>query len=211
MRIVSVNKESFVPNPILAGLVGLCPLAVASKSLAEGAAYGLGAALCSLFLGIVVPPLRDFLPDRLQAPVSLALSAALALIYGFCLRLYSPAIAAALWIYVPLLAASGLSLVALRQSSLQGRSGPDGQSRLAVIALQALLFLLSSTFVGALREAAGLGILTLPTPGASLSRVLLSDFAPLRILVSPAGGFMLLGFLAALYRVTLRASGRKGL
>lgn len=208
---MNLAKESFVPNPILAGLIGACPLVVASRSLAEGAAYGLGAALCAILLGLVVPPLRSFLPDRLQAPASLALSAALALIYGSCLRLYSTALADALWIYLPLLSVSGISLIALRQSSAASRSGPDGQSRLAVTALQALMFLFTAAFLGAFREACGLGILSLPTPGASLSRVELSDFAPLRILVSPAGGFLLLGCTVALYRAALRASGRKGL
>ena len=208
---MSFKKEGFVPNPILAGLIGICPLVVAAKSLAEGAAYGLGAALCAFLLGLLIPPARVFLPDRLQAPASLALSAALALIYGFCLEMYSSALAAGLWIYLPLLAASGLSLVALRLSSSASRSGPDGQSRLAVIALQSAWFLVTSACVGAARELLGLGTLTIPTPGPSLSRIAVADFAPLRILVSPAGGFILLGFLVALYRVTLRASGRKGL
>jgi electron transport complex protein RnfE len=208
---MSFEKEGFVPNPILAGLIGICPLVVAAKSFAEGAAYGLGATLCALLLGLLIPPARDFLPDRLQAPASLAISAALALIYALCLGMYSPALAAGLGIYLPLLAVSGLSLVALRLSSFPSRSGPDGQSRLAVIAMQSAWFLVTSACVGAAREILGLGMLTIPTPGASLSRIAVADFSPLRILVSPAGGFILLGFLVALYRVTLRASGRKGL
>lgn len=206
---MSIEKEGFVPNPILAGLIGICPIVAAAKSLAEGVAYGLGAALCAILLGLLIPPARSFLPDRLQAPASLALSAALALLYGFCLGIYSPALAAGLWIYLPLLAASGLSLVALRLSSFSSRSGPDGQSRLLVISLQSGWFLITSAFVGALREILGLGTLTIPTPGISLSRIAVMDCAPLRMLVSPAGGFILLGFLVALYRVTLRASGRK--
>jgi hypothetical protein len=42
---MSEVREGFIPNPVLAGLVGICPLIAAARSLAEAAVYGLGAAL----------------------------------------------------------------------------------------------------------------------------------------------------------------------
>jgi Na+-translocating ferredoxin:NAD+ oxidoreductase subunit E len=208
---MSEPKEGFVPNPVFAGLVGICPLIAVSKSLAEGIVYGLGAALSALILGAVIPPLRGVVADRLQAPVNLALSTALAISYGFCAALYSPSIAASLWIYLPLLAVSGLSLTTLRRSSAPGRFGPDGQSRFGTIVVEAILFLLTAAFISALREIIGLGTLTFPTPGLEPSRLILTDYAPSRIFISPAGGFILLGFLVAGYRWILRIGGRKGL
>jgi Na+-translocating ferredoxin:NAD+ oxidoreductase subunit E len=200
-------QEGFVPNPVLSGLVGICPLVAAAKSLAEGVAYGLGAALCALALGALAPLLKGLLADRLRAPANLALSAALALCYAACVHIYSPTIAAGLWLYLPLLTVSGLSLSVLRRSS--SGFGADGRSRLGALALESLLFLLTSAFVGAARELIGLGTLTLPTPGLSLAGVVLSDFAPLRLLVSPAGGFIFLGFTVAAYRSIVRARGRR--
>jgi Na+-translocating ferredoxin:NAD+ oxidoreductase subunit E len=205
---MSEGREGFVPNPILAGLLGICPLIAVSKSLAEGVVYGLGAALCALTLGAIVPPSRAILADRLQNPAMLVLSSALALAYGFCVRFYSSAIAAGLWIYLPLLAVSGLSLSTIRRRSTYDRYGPDGRSRLVVIAIESLMFLLTAAFVGGLREIVGLGTLTLPTPGIAQTRIIVTDFAILRILVSPAGGFILLGFLVAAYRAMVRAGGR---
>jgi Na+-translocating ferredoxin:NAD+ oxidoreductase subunit E len=207
---MSELRESYVPNPILAGLVGICPLVVASRSLAEGSAYGLGVALCAFTLGLAAPPLRSLIAERLQPPATLALSAALALAYGFCVRAYSAPIAAGLWLYLPLLAVSGLSLGALRRSPNPDRYGPDGRSRLVDIALECLMFLLLAAFLGAFRELLGLGTLTLPTPGMSPSRLVLTDFAPLRVLVSPAGGFIIVGFLAAAYRALSHAGRRSG-
>ena len=205
---MSELRDGFVPNPILAGLVGICPLVAASRSLAEGAVYGLGAALCAVALGALAPAARALVAERLQAPATLALSAALALAFGFCVRAYSSAIAAGLWLYLPLLAVSGLSLSTLRRSSNPERFGPDGRSRLADIALESLMFLLLAALVGGGREILGLGTLTLPTPGMAPARLVFSDFAPLRILVAPAGGFMLLGFLVAAYGSLVRARGR---
>lgn len=206
---MSDRREGFVPNPILAGLVGICPLIAVSRSLAEGVVYGLGAGLCALALGAFVPPARGIVPERLQAPASLTLSAALALGYGFLVRAYSASIAAGLWIYLPLLAVGGLSLSALRRGSSGDRMGPDGRSRFGAIALEALLFLLTAAFVGGAREILGLGTLTLPTPGIVPARVVAVDFAPLPILVSPTGGFILLAFLVAAYRAAVRAGARR--
>jgi electron transport complex protein RnfE len=206
---MSDNREGFVPNPLLTGLVGICPLIAAAKSLAEGVVYGLGAAFCAVSLGALVPLLRGVVADRLRAPATLALSAALALSYSLCVGIYSPTIASGLWIYLPLLAVSGLSLSVLRRTYVNGSLGPDGRSRFGPIALEAFMFLLTASFVGGLREIAGLGTLTLPTPGLALERVAISDFAPLPMLVSPAGGFILLGFIVAAYRSIVRTAGRR--
>jgi electron transport complex protein RnfE len=205
---VSEVREGFVPNPVLAGLMGICPLIAASRSLAEGAIYGLGTAICAIALGAIAPPLRATVADRLQAPATLAISAAVSTLFAFCVRAYSPAIAAGLWIYLPLLSVSGLSLYALRRTSLPGRYGPDASLRFATLSLESILFFLTAAFVGGLREFIGLGSLTLPTPGPSPLRIDAIAFPPMRLLVSPAGGFMLLGLLVAVYRALAR-SGRR--
>jgi electron transport complex protein RnfE len=205
---VSRSREAYVPNPVLAGLVGICPLIAASRSLAEATVYGLGAALCALALGALAPPARSFIADRLQAPATLALAAALALAYAACVKAYSSTIAAGLWLYLPLLAVSSLSLSTLRRTASSDRFGPDGRSRLGDIALESLMFLLVAALVGGVRELLGLGTLTLPTPGLVPARLVLTDLSPLRILVFPAGGFILMGFLVAAYGSLVRAGGR---
>ncbi len=203
--------SGFVPNPILSGLIGICPLIVVSRSLAEGTIYGLGAAMCALALGALAPLVRAFITDRLHAPATLAFSAVLAIAFGFCVRIYSSAIATGLWIYLPLLAVSGLSLSTLRHGSLLDRFAPDGRSRFAVVALESLMFFLTAAFVGGAREIIGLGTLTLPTPGMEPLRLVVVNISPLRIFVSPAGGFIFLGFLVAVYRSTIRAIRRRQL
>jgi len=206
---VNENQEGFIPNPVLSGLVGICPLIAASKSLAEGIVYGLGTAVCALVLGAVSPVIRAKLPDRLRAPATLGLSAFLALSYGFALKAYSPAIAAGLWLYIPLLAVSGLSLSVLRRGSAKNRFRADGRSRQIDVAVESLLFLVTAAIVGGTRELVGLGTLCLPTGGSSPAVLTIADFPPLKTLVSPAGGFILLGFLVAGYRAILKASRRR--
>mgnify|MGYP001767041437 CR=1 FL=1 len=90
---MKARASAFTPNPLLAGLLGLCPLVAADRGLPEGIALGLGAAICALVLGAVAAPSRGFVPDRLRAIFSLALSSAVALLYSFGVRAYSPALA----------------------------------------------------------------------------------------------------------------------
>jgi Na+-translocating ferredoxin:NAD+ oxidoreductase subunit E len=206
---VSEIRESFVPNPVLSGLVGICPLIAAANNLAAGVAYGLGAAVCALALGAIVPILKEKLPDRLRAPSTLCLSAFLALCYASALRIYSPAIAASLWIYTPLLAVSGLSLSVIRRGSSKVRYRADGRSRLVDVLAESILFLVTAALVGGFRELAGTGTLSLPTGGQTPSFVEIFDFSPLRTLVSPVGGFILLGFFVAAYRAIIRATRRR--
>jgi Na+-translocating ferredoxin:NAD+ oxidoreductase subunit E len=206
---MSDSQEAFVPNPVLSGLIGACPLVAAAKSLSEGIVYGLGAAVCALALGALVPVIRERMPDRLRAPATLCLSAFFAVCYASALRLYSPVLAASLWIYAPLLAVSGLSLSVMRRGSSRGRFRADGRSRFLDIALESLFFMVTAAFIGGLRELIGMGTLSLPSLGAGPAFVSITDFPPLRMLVSPAGGFILLGFLVAAYRSAVRASRRR--
>lgn len=204
---MKARKGAFVPNPLLAGMLGICPLVAADRSLPEGMALGLGAAVCSLVLGAVAAPSRNIVPDRLRALFSLALSAAAALLYSFGVRAYSPAVADGLGVFLPLLAVSALSLHTLRRGSSAAQGA--GSERYASIAIEALYFLATAMVIGAIREILGKGTLTVPLPGDGELRLASLPFMPMRALSSPAGGFMLVGCLAAGYRLFLRGAGRK--
>jgi Na+-translocating ferredoxin:NAD+ oxidoreductase subunit E len=205
---LSARDSSFTPNPLLAGMLGICPIVAADKGLPEGMALGLGAAICSLALGAVAATSRSLVPDRLRALFSLAVSTAIALLYGFAVRAYSPALAEGLGIFLPLLAVSALSLHSLKRGSPAAGAAAPGD-RYASIAKEAASFLAAAILIGALREILGRGTLTIPLPGDGALRLAALPLSPLRAMASPAGGFMLVGCLAAAYRLVLRAAGRK--
>ena len=204
---MSDRRKPFAPNPVLAGLFGLAPLAAAANDLPKGIALGLGAALAAILLGALLPTIRLQIPERFRAHVSLALSTAFALMYGLALEAWFPLVSASLWLYVPLVAVGCLSLHAIRSSSSPARG--EGPSRFGLIDKGAAGYFLVSVLLGAFREAAGEGALTIPTPDAEGLQVVLAASPPCRLLSSPAGGFMLLGFTVAAYRGILRLRGRR--
>jgi electron transport complex protein RnfE len=206
---MSDRASPFVPNPILGGLLGLGVLAAAARDLASGLALGAGAAISALILGAIVPPLRRQLPERFRAPASLAISVSIASVFGLLLEAYMPLCATGLWIYVPLLSVNCLGLQAIRLSASQDERRAEGASRYGAVAREAAGYFLVACLLGALREAAGIGTLTLPSLGQAQLSLVLIDRAPLRLLSAPAGGLILLGFMTALYRIALRAGGRR--
>jgi Na+-translocating ferredoxin:NAD+ oxidoreductase subunit E len=194
--------KPFVPNPVMGGLLGLCPLVAAADSFADGAVIGLGAALSALALGALLPLLRGVLPQRLRSPVAFILAASLAALYSVGVEAYSPALASGLGLYLPLTAVNCIIIATLRHSLR------DEGSPFPWLLPTAAGYLLVALILSGLREFLGAGTLTLPSPG-SPSAIAFTQAPPLRLLVAPAGGFMLLGCFAALYRFVLRIKGRR--
>lgn len=200
---MQARREPFTPDPLLGALIGLCPVVAASDSLADGVVLGLGAVLSALVLGLSLPSLKSLLPARLRAPIALALAAGLAALYGLAAEAYSPLVARGLGVYLPLVAVNCLVLASLRRGLKPGEDTALG------LAATAFLYLLVVVLIAGLREVLGAGRLTLPTPGLSPESIVLLESPPLRLLVAPAGGFMILGCLAAGYRLAQRARGRR--
>lgn len=199
---MEARRDAFIPDPVLGGLLGLCPLVAAADTLADGVILGLGASLSAAILGAGLPAFREFIPDRLRAPLALGLAAFLAALFGLAAEAYSPALAAGLGLYLPLIAVNCVTLAALRRGIRSEELKPG-------LLRSSLSYLLAAVLISALREAVGLGRLTLPTPGPSPYTLVFFDEAPFRLLAAPAGGFLILGCLAAAYRFALRALGRR--
>jgi len=200
---MEARREPFTPDPLLGALIGLCPVVAASDSLADGVILGLGAALSALVLGLSLPSLKSLMPARLRSPMAFALAAGLAALYGLAAEAYSPLLAKGLGIYLPLVAVNCLVLASLRRGLRPGEDSALG------LAATVFLYFLVSVLVAGLREVLGAGSLTLPTPGLSPRSLVILESPPLRLLVAPAGGFMVLGCLAAAYRLVQRVRGRR--
>jgi electron transport complex protein RnfE len=209
------QRSPYIPNPVWGGLLGICPLAAAANSLVNGCVLGAGVALSAIIIALAMPFLQSFVPDRLRTPASLALSAAISLLIGAGVEAFSPSTAIGLNIYIPLLTVNCLSLQALRHNPFaldrEGRvfGSQYGLGRTTLLK-ESLGYIAAAALIGALREVLGAGTLSFFSPGAQWFFFSLSDDSPARIFSAPAGGFIVLGFLAALYRVATNGRRRKG-
>lgn len=200
---MSDTREGFVPNPILEGLIGLCPIIVVSGNFASGTIVALGIFLSMICLGAVLPALRGLFAERLRAPLAFALAAVLAAAWSLAAEAWSPALASLTGIFIPLTLVNCLVLATMR------RGVRNEDSYTAWVLPAAAIYFLTVVVISAFREGLGAGRLTLPLPGPGITSVIFFESPPLRLLTAPTGGFLLLGLLAALYRSIQRKLGRR--
>lgn len=197
------EREGFIPNPVLEGLIGLCPIIVTSGNFAAGTIVALGIFFSMLCLGAILPALRGLFAERLRAPLAFALAAVLAAGWALVAEAWSPPLASLTGIFIPLTLVNCLVLASLR------RGVRNEDSFASWLLPTAGFYFLTVVLISAFREGLGAGRLTLPLPGPEVTSLMFFPAPPLRLLTAPAGGFILLGLLAALYRGLQKKTGRR--
>ncbi|MDP3177535.1 MAG: Rnf-Nqr domain containing protein [Spirochaetaceae bacterium] len=207
---MSYRGSSFAPNPALGWAFGTLAVTIACDALPDGLILGFGVFLCNVLLYAAIKPVRALLSDRLALPVAAAILAALASLYGSAIRAFAPTTALGLGIYLPLLAVNSLGLHTIRRCAFAATiETRKAASRFATIMRESAGTFFVCVLVGALREMLGSGTLTFPALDSEVLRIAIASAPPFGIFSTPAGAFMLLGTMAAIYRAALRGSGRR--
>ncbi len=198
------KSSPFLPDLMLGSLVGLCPVIVVSGNFASGVIVALGILFCTLVMSLLMPALRSLFPERLRAPLAFGLAAAFTALYAVLAEAYSPLLSSLAGIFIPLTLVNCIVLATLRRGIRTEEATTRG------VILKSFMFFSLLILVSAFREIAGAGRITLPMPGTEAHILTLFSLPPLRLLTAPAGGFILIGCLAALYRfVQRRLLGRR--
>jgi electron transport complex protein RnfE len=197
------EKSPFLPDPLLGCLLGLCPAIAVSGNFATGSVIGLGLLLSMVSLGLLMPLVRRFSPERLWAPLAFALAASFSAFYSVLVGAYSPLLASLTGLFLPLIAVNCLVLSTLRKTIRRD------EGLWTWLLPSALIYFVSLLLISAFREILGAGRLTLPMPAGFENTVGIFPEAPLRLLAAPAGGFILLGFLVLIGRVILDRKGKR--
>ena len=183
-------------NPVLVLALGLCPALAVTTSLEQ--ALGLSAAVGCVLLasGIVVSLLRRIIPDSVRWPVVLIIVATLVSITYMLFQTFFPTMQRSLGIYLPLIVAYCIVLV-----RVEGFAARNTVLRSVADALgMAAGFGLALALIASIREILGTGGLEVfnhqlfTLPGLSTD--------PIYIFILPAGAFLTIGLLLALFRRT---------
>ncbi|HUX40908.1 MAG TPA: Rnf-Nqr domain containing protein [Rectinemataceae bacterium] len=198
-----MKQASFYPNPALVSFFGLAPLVGVSSSFAAGSIAGLTMALGAVTASAVGSLSRNRIPGRVAISIQMAFAAVYASICWMLVEAWSPAIAAQIGMYLPLIAASSFVMHEL------GRSGTEGGGRLKMAAISATQYFSVALIVSAFREVLGAGTFTLPLPVYSVHPLMIFSQAPLPFFQLPAGSFLVLALLAVVNRFLFSAQGAK--
>lgn len=184
------SKGLWKENPVLMQLLGMCPTLAVTTSAINGMSMGLATTFVVVSSGIIVSIFRKIIPATVRIPVFTVIIATFVTVVDMVLKAYFPDISRSLGPYVPLIVVNCLILG--RQEAFTSRN-PLHLSILDTLGM-GLGFTMVLTILGSVREILGagswFGFTMMPT-----------NFRPLVIMVLPAGAFITLGIIAALYNL----------
>lgn len=192
----TIREGLFRENPLIARLAGLAPALMVSTHLIYGFVIGLGVLGVTLASVATLYPLRRYLTRRTTLTASLLVMATYVTVFRRILELTNPYLLDKLWIYLPILA---VNCVILYSTRLKG----DGFGEVLAGAFgRALGYAAALLLLSGLREILAFGSLSFSLSMSGSQVVTLLPGGPLRLAGYLAGGFMILGYLRAIYQKT---------
>jgi len=175
-------------NPTFRLLLGMCPSLAVTTMAKNG--LGMGAAATFVLVGsnLVISLIRKIVPDKVRIPAYITVIATFTTIVQLLLAALLPEINKQLGIYIPLIVVN--CIIFARAEMFAQKNGPflsvlDGLGMGAG-------FTIAITIIGSVREILGAGTwMGIP--------VTVNLFEPAIMFILPPGGFLVMGFLVALF------------
>ena len=184
-----IKEGILTNNPIFVQLIGMCPTLATSTSLKNGIGMGLAVTFVLMCSNLVISLLRKFIPSKVRIAAYIVIIAGFVTIVDLSLQAYLPELSSSLGMFIPLIVVNCIILA--RAEAFASKNGPlpsliDGLS-------MGLGFTVAISILSTVRELLGSGtIYGLPVFG--------DGYTPIIMLILPAGGFLTLGLLIALFQ-----------
>ena len=183
-------KEGILTNnPIFVQLIGMCSTLAVSTTLANGIGMGIAVTLVLMCSNLVISLLRKIIPDQIRIAVFIVVIAGFVTIVDLAMQAWLPELSEALGIFIPLIVVNCLILA--RAEAFASKNGPvasliDGLT-------QGIGCTIAISIISAVREIIGSGSL-MGVP------VFTESYTPVIMIILPAGGFLTLGILMAIFQ-----------
>ena len=180
-------------NPVMALMIGLCPVLACSTNAFLALGIGVTTAVVLTAASFIVSVFRRWIGESAKIYILILIAATLASIADMVLQAYLPLLSTELGIFVPLITVNCLIL---------SRAADFACSNTVTDSLVDSIgagtgFALAATVVGVVREILGAG-----TIFNSSSLSLISE--PALIMILPPGAFIIMGVLSGLWNLALK-------
>lgn len=182
-------------NPVFVQVLGMCPTLAVTTSLINGLSMGLATTFVLVASGLAISSLRKLIPDQVRIASFMIIISSFVTVVKLLFEAHIPTISSQLGPYLPLIVTNCIILG--RQEAFASKK-PVGRSLLDAIGI-GVGFALALVVLGGVRE-----LLYQGTIGGF--QVLGTWYKSMVIMVMPAGAFISLSLLVALFQ---RISGRK--
>ncbi len=174
-------------NPIFVQLLGMCSTLAVSTSVFNGIGMGLSVTFVLILSNFFISVLRKAIPDKIRIASYIVIIAGFVTVVDMVLQAYVPALADSLGLFIPLIVVNCIILA--RAESFASKHGPL-PSVLDGLAM-GIGYTVALVIISAIREVFGSGTLM-------GYQIMPESFSPAVLVISPVGGFLILGALIAL-------------
>lgn len=179
----------FKNNPILIQLIGLCSVLAVTTSVVNSLSMGAAVIFVAAMSNTVVSAIRKFTPSKIRIPIFIVVIATFVTVVQMVLNAYAISIYNALGIFLPLIVVNCLILGRAEGFAYKNKVIPSLVDGIGA----GVGYTLSVLILGIVRELFGNGTL--------FDIQILPDFIPrIGVLLAPAGAFITLGFLIAIFK-----------
>ncbi|MDD6315963.1 MAG: electron transport complex subunit E [Clostridia bacterium] len=183
-------KEGILTNnPIFVQLIGLCSTLAVSTTLQNGLGMGLAVTIVLMCSNLVISLLRRIIPNQIRIAAYIVIIAGFVTIVDLSMQAWLPELSESLGLFIPLIVVNCLILA--RAEAFASKNPPllsliDGLT-------MGIGFTIAISLISAVRELLGSGCLFgIPVFG--------SGYTPIIMIILPAGGFLTLGILMAVFQ-----------
>ena len=191
---LQIIKDGIIfKNPTFIQLLGMCPTLAVTTSVINGVGMGLSATFVLVFSNLFISLLRKFIPAKIRIASYIVIIAGFVTVVEMVMKAYMQSLSESLGLFIPLIVVNCIILA--RAESFASKNEPIA-SALDGLA-SGLGFTLALTVISAVRELLGNGTL--------LGYNIMGEaFSPALLIILPAGGFLVLGFLIALVQYIMQ-------
>lgn len=190
-------------NPIFVLALGLCPTLAITTKFENAYLMGICVLIVLLFSNITVSLIRKLVPDNVKIPVFILIVGTFVTIVEILLKDFVPELSKILGIYLPLIT---VNCIVLGRALTVASKESVGKSILDALKI-GLGYTLGLMIIALFREVLGTNMITLMDATSALTGYkavykILPDIIifPMNILVTPAGAFLTLGILLAIFK-----------
>ena len=191
-------------NPVFMQTIGLCPALATTTSLSNAIGMGAAATVVLICSNVVISLLRKFIPDKIRIAAFISIIATFVTLIQMLLNAYIPSLAASLGLFLPLIVVNCIIIGRAEAYASKNKVLPSALDGVCM----GLGFTFALVLMGFFRELLGAGTIAAGIIGDKGIQIPgLVDY-PATMMILPAGGFLVMGFiLAAIQKIM---SGKEG-
>lgn len=196
-------KKIITENPIFVLMLGLCSALAVTTKVENAIIMGICFMIVILCSSTIISIFKKLIPDNVQIPVYIMIIATLVTVLELLLQKFALPIYNVLGIYLPLIVVN--CIVLGKGISVASKSSIKDSIKDAI--LTGIGYLFALVLIALIREIIGNGTITLMDTSSILTHKRLIfvlyknlEILPLKIFVEPAGAFLVMGFLIAIFQ-----------